>query len=133
MMEEDLRSRLRADQAVAAIAGARVDWGLRPDNNNASAITLTTVSTGAFYTYRGRDRMSSPRVQIDCWGATPGAAVKLARAVEALMERPGEQGATIFGAAQLEVETGPEADEAAGGTVIYRCIRDFAVWHRPAA
>lgn len=132
MIEEDLRARLLADAGVRAIAGSRVDWGLRPDKGNPNAITLTAVSTGAFYNYRGRDRMSSPRIQFDCWGARPGDAIRLARALVTLMESPGQQGGTKFAPAQLQVEIGPDADEAAGGTIIYRCIRDFAVWHRPA-
>ena len=77
-MDEALRARLRSE-----VPGVPVDWGMSMQGINPPRIVLTRVSGGADYTSEGPSGYSVARVQVDCYGASVGAAKTLARSVKA--------------------------------------------------
>ncbi|WP_420141761.1 tail completion protein gp17 [Sphingomonas sp.] len=132
MMEQDLRTRLKAGQALTDRVGDRIDWGLRPAATALPAVTLTVVSAPVQYTYLGRQRLRWARIQIDVWAATYKDAATVAALLPPLIEPKETVGATDFKGAFVSMEIDADPEEAAGGTLIHRRIVEFIVWHRPA-
>lgn len=85
-MEEWLRTRLRGDAAVAAIVEQRSDWGMRPQGDPKPGIALHLISDIPARRMSGQPTWHDARVQVDCWGSTPGQAIRLRRAVASLFE-----------------------------------------------
>ena len=81
-MRTALRSRIRANTA----AESRVDWGLRPQAKDLSAIRLTNVSEPRGYTMAGPQATQMYRVQADCYGADYKQASELGDELIALLE-----------------------------------------------
>lgn len=131
-MEEDLRARLLAAAALQAAVASRIDWGVRPKAGALPAITLTLAAEAPAYTYKGRMLLTGSRVQFDCWGATAGQAIKLARLLPPIVEPPAVQGATRFAASFVEMTMDAGQEEIAVGTLVFRRIVDFRIWHSPA-
>ncbi|NBE05931.1 DUF3168 domain-containing protein [Paragemmobacter ruber] len=77
-MEEVLRALLRA-----ALPGVAVDWGENDARAAVPRVRLMRVSGGAEYANDGPVGLHRARVQVDCIGATYGAAKGLARQVKA--------------------------------------------------
>jgi hypothetical protein len=84
-MEEYLRSILKADSSVVALSGGRVDWGARPQGDALPAVILRLIDGSVGRHLKGPDGLWMGRVQIDCWGASYGAAKGLSRAVIAAL------------------------------------------------
>ncbi|MFX4088053.1 hypothetical protein ACKU27_23460 [Sphingobium yanoikuyae] len=77
-MQQALRHRIRSSQAVAAIAGTKVDWGNR---TGLPAVSLIIVSGDLAQHMKGTQALQFARVQADCWAATYAEAKSLADAV----------------------------------------------------
>lgn len=132
-MEEDFTARLLANPGIAALFGKRINWGERPAKDPLPGATLLLVSPGRRYVHGGADPTGSPRVQIDCYGASFAQARAGARAIRDALETPANQGRTAFSTALLEAERGPLVEDVGGGLKVHRVSMDFFVWFSPAA
>lgn len=123
-MEEALRAHLLANSGVQALAGDRLDWGLRPAMLPSGR--LQVVGSTPFYTFDGRDSLTPYRVQIEAFGETAGAAKQLARAIDAAMTnlpKPSFDSAFLI-TERDDVDTGPN------GQPVHRALRDYRLFHR---
>lgn len=85
-LEEGLVTYLRADGPIAALVGTRVHPMILPQVATYPALAYMVVSDDRPQSHSGPTGLATPRVQIDCWGATYGAAKALERAVRAALE-----------------------------------------------
>lgn len=131
-MKADLVARLKADTAVAAIAGEAVTWGDRLREESVPALTLLLVSPGRDYDHNGPTGEDEPRVQIDCYGRTDEEADALAQAVRDCLEQPAVVGSTRFEEAFLDAETTIDEGDQDGGEPLYRISQDYIFLHSPA-
>lgn len=124
-MEEALRAILLGAGSITSKTGLRVDWGLRPQGQQLPAIALTAINDGPEGHSLDGAGVSRGLVQIDCYGATYGAAKTLSRAVRTLMDgakTPVFQGIFLNGARDLS--------ETDGVTPIHRVSMDFTVFYQ---
>lgn len=84
-MEEDFRTLIRASSAVAALVGARVNWGAHPQGEPLPGIVLNMISGDTPRHMQGQGGMLSSRVQVDCYALTIDAAKQVSRAVIAAL------------------------------------------------
>ena len=131
-MEEDLRARLLADAGLTARVATRVDWVERPKATGLPAITLTLISRVLEWTYNGASSLVASRIQVDVWGVTAKDVITIARLLPAILFEPATQGTTRFARAFLDLEQDGGTEEIVTGTLIYRRILDFTLWHSPA-
>lgn len=126
-MEEALRALLRADTAVAAIVGTRVDWNTRPQGDALPAITLHRITGSPGYHVAGSDGLYESVVQVDCWASSFPAAKTLARAVEAALSGHigGVFRAVFIEALRDRVDDGQPA-------LIHQSSLDIRAWHTAA-
>mgnify|MGYP000331820131 FL=1 len=134
-MEEDLRSLLLAAPGVAALAGARVSWGGRPQGKGFPAVLLHLVSERRGHGLAGPEALADARVQVDCWALVYREAKALGRAVSAALDGyAGIVGATRFqGVFQENGRDTSEVRAADGGDVVEQLFRtslDFRVRHQ---
>tara|TARA_R110002051_G_scaffold325869_1_gene432665 strand:+ start:16421 stop:16807 length:387 start_codon:yes stop_codon:yes gene_type:complete len=80
-MEEEFRALLKADPALSAIVGDRIDFGTREQGGALPAIVLNTISDVKDHHMNGSGGLYQGRVQVDCYGMTYGAAKLASRAV----------------------------------------------------
>lgn len=117
-MEEHLR-------ALLAGLGYPAAWGGLGQGTALPRIALFNVSGRDDMNLKARSGWIAGRVQVDCYGATYGQAVGVARQVRALLS--GYAGGPIMRAA---LEAKRDQPDAAGGDVIQRVSLDFAVEYR---
>lgn len=132
-MEEALIARLLAAPPLAALVGNRINWGLRVQGEPLPALTLTNISPGRSYTYKGAAGLAGPRVQFDAYAADFLTAKALARALITVLEQPATVAGISFAPAFLEAERGPDAEDLGGGARVERVRLDFFIWFSPAA
>lgn len=129
-MEELVRERLLSSSAVAALAGARVDFGSNPQGSASPRVCLWTISDAEGLTIEGPDGFSQGRVQADCYGTTYSAAKTLSRAVRSALD--GYAGGSL----QLVRLIGTR-ESREGGTNeaerLFRVTLDFATFYNPAS
>jgi hypothetical protein len=86
-MEEALTKHLLASTAVTAMVGDRITWDERPQGDSLPSLVLQVIDGAPEYSDEGSARLTTLRVQIDCWathadGANGGTIAKqLGRAV----------------------------------------------------
>jgi hypothetical protein len=131
-MKADLKTRLRANAALAALVAARVHWLRRPRNGALGAVTLSIVGAGREYCHAGAVGLSRPRVRTETWGATEAQATEIADALTVAIEAIGTTGTTTFKGAFLEMEQGFDPETMGDGAEVVRILRDFTLWHQPA-
>lgn len=124
-MKADLRGRIAANAAVAAIVGSAVSWFEKNRKKNYPAVILNTIDAGRDYHHGGASGLDEPRVQIDSYGTTPAQADALALAVRAAMEAAQTYGSTVFGPGFLESENTFTEGEQDGGQRLYRVSQDY--------
>ena len=131
-VESDLTAWLLADTALSALIGARVTWGARVQLEALPAIRCLLVSPGVTYTHSGPTGLASPRVQIDCFGATPESvqAVRDALADRMHAARAGVSGVGGIKGAFIAADRHSEPEDLGGGNMVFRRIIDFFVWHQ---
>ncbi len=128
-MEEALIARLLADTGVAAIAGARVFPGSRPQGAALPAVVLNQISGGPLYADDGEVGLEQARIQIDCWAESYAAAKLLARAVTASLSAfEGTVGATTFQFIELDIEQDLREGGGDAASYPFRTALDFLVW-----
>lgn len=132
-MEEWLRAQMLATAGISDIAGNRVDWELRPQGDDAPAIVLHLISAVPELKMTGNPTWSDARVQVDCWAKTPGAAVRLRRAVVALSQglrdvAAGKKYRVFVIDADSKVEA--QKGEASIGAIDHRASVDLRVIHQ---
>lgn len=125
-MQTALRTRLKANGPVAAIAGPRVDWGLRPQAKALPALSLLIVPTPRDYHMGGAQVTQQWRVQCDCWGLTYKAAFDLAGAVIACLEPASGEFQASF------VERRADMPELTDAGEVHRVMLEFKITHIPA-
>ena len=118
-MEEAFRALL-----IAALPGVPVAWGLGA--TDIPRIVLFVVSGGDGYTQDGPSGLCWRRVQVDCYGATYGAARLLSRDVRAALS--GYRGG-IFNGIFLDADRDGETDDKAD-SVQARVSLDFMVHYK---
>lgn len=126
-MEIALRARLLADAGVSALAGTRVDWGVRPQGTTAPCIVLTTVSDTRSQHMAGFDGYRTTRVQLDCYALKKADAVALREAViAALIGEAVQSGVTFL---RAFVNTVVDRGEHTETGFIHREQIDLNLWH----
>lgn len=125
-MEEAIIARLLADTGVAAIAGARVFPGMRPQGSALPAAVLNRISGGPLYADDGEVGLEQARIQIDCWAETYTGAKKLARAVTACLSAfEGMVGTTTFEFIELDIERDLQEGGGDAASYPFRTALDF--------
>lgn len=129
-MEEALRAYLLAATSVAALAAARVDWGLRPQGKVLPAVVLSAPDDRDDIVHDGPSGLVMTRVQIDCWARTAGEAKRLARAIRALLNgKRLETGGRKF---VFRLDAARELPDSDTEGTLHRVSLDFRVWHGEA-
>lgn len=128
--QEDLRSRLIKDAAIAGLVGDRVAWVEGPREGGRPWLVLTIAGVRRGWSHSGQTGFDYHRVQFDGQSTDPDEAVAIAAAAQAVMEAGAVVGGTRFHPAQLQLEL--DQVEDLDGTRIYRAMRDFGVEHQPA-
>lgn len=128
-MEQALSAYLRESAAVVAIVGVRIDWGLRPQGSALPALGLTVVSRIPVDSDEGDSRLSTSRVQADCWAATTTGAKALATALRATLSGRHFQSLGVTFDVWTEIETDFAAELDKGGVPIHRVGVDYLINH----
>jgi len=132
-MQEDLRTFLLADAAIAGLAGARVVWGERAQGSGYPAVVLTRVSGAPYAGVAGVTDLIATRVQADCYALSLAGAAALERAVTARLNGyRGTVGGTAFGGIFLESARDLTAPEITGDERPVRISLDFILHHKEA-
>ena len=106
MIEQGFYSLLSTTPAVTAIAGDRVYFNVRPQNERRPCLILTRVSTGFFRTFKSRSGSIRGSVQIDALAPTYGVAKELTKAVRDVLDNfKGNAGGTRFRWVQIDDES----------------------------
>lgn len=128
-----LRSYLLADSGIAAVVAARIYPLKMPQGEMRASIVFTRVTGLSGVTSSGPDRVSRPRIQIDCWATDPDAASSLADLVKERIEgftgtvqwdenSPGN--AVRIQGVFMDMEREDHDDVAK----LYRMSRDYLIW-----
>lgn len=118
-MQGALRARLIADGPLAGLladhgATKAVFWGIRPQDSALNAITLQTISAPRDQHMKGAQAVQWVRVQADCWSATFGGALAMAKRVIAIAEAAATVEGIKFRRASVEgpVDRGEQTEAA---------------------
>lgn len=130
MMEADLIARLLADGRVSDLLENRINPVSRIEGENLPALTVTKVSPGRDYTFKGPIGQQSTLMQFDAWALTPLQAKNVISAVMSVLEAPAQHGWTDFGMSFLQSERDGHEDVLGIGTV-FRVSADFLIWWKP--
>lgn len=131
-MEEALVAMLLADAGVAAVLGARVNWGRRPQGaGNQPYCVLQVISQVPDYTYQGSAGRGQARVQADVYALSYELAKQAARALKARLSGfRGTRSGVAFDGIFIDDERDlPEADPGEV-TNLFRTSIDFIIHHR---
>lgn len=130
-MEEALRAKLRANAALTALVGTRIDWGLRGTGAGLPAVRLFEISSVARMNLAGGSAWTRSRIQIDCLGRT----YKAARNIADILAKP--PAGILIGmretVSDVRLRTfimnrrADHDDDAEG--VVHRTSIDVMVWH----
>lgn len=127
-MQGALRARVLADPTVAAKAGTRVYWGVRPQGEALPAVVLNVISEPHEFHLKGPNDFRASRVQVDALASSYGDALKIAEALIVALVQPNRSNGVVFQHADAE---GPrnQGEDTAGGFV-HRHSSDFLIRHR---
>ena len=132
-MDEAFLALLLADPVLSERVGRRIQWGVQPPGETATAyINLQLVSGSRRYSLDGPSRWCSVRVQVDVWADRTAEALTIWRAVENLLSGySGPVGAVVLSMVRLEGVRGlsERLNETARLT---GCSGDFVFSWRPA-
>lgn len=128
-MHAQIRARLLADAALAAICGARIEWGLRVPG--LPGVRMFTVSSTETYHAEGTAKLTFERVQIDAFAATYGAAKAAADAIKASLSGfAGTLGSARIQRVELiNARDTSEAGNTEAETIFGRSL-DFLIIHK---
>lgn len=129
-LEEGLVTYLKANGGVAALVGTRVYPLILPQEATYPALAYMVVSDDRPQSHSGPTGLATPRIQIDCWGATYGATKLLERAVRLALEGyVGAMGSVTVRGVFLDTAQDLFDEEAQK----YRVRMDFFISYREAA
>lgn len=126
-VEVALRSRLKADAAVAAIVATRIDWSVRPQRSAMPAIVLQVVSDVRPQTFKENTGTRETRVQIDCYALTRAQAISLRDAVINAISSGGTFFSVSFSRTFINnvIDRGENTDTG----FVHRELIDASIWH----
>lgn len=124
-METTIRDALKASDSVKALAGTRVDWGVRPEGKALPAITLNLVDDVADRHLNGESGVTMSRVQLVCWAADYKTARALEIAAKAALIRLRTAPVRV-----IHFDTMRTGSDTTPGQIIHRRSRDLLVWHK---
>lgn len=135
-IREALYGWLSTDPNIAALVGTRIYPNKLPQGSTFPQITFFKVSNPRVRNLSGPDGLSSPRIQIDCWGLTPDSAKDVADAVRTsnigghgLDGFRGTMGSVVVQSTNFEDERdtyNPPIDDSDIGT--HQVSLDLIVW-----
>jgi hypothetical protein len=131
-LEEGLRAFLKADSAITALVGSRIDWNVRPQASGLPAVVLHRITGRRDYTMGGRSGLVDSVVQIDCWGSTYAAAKAVSRAVVLRLDELRLPPYQAFVEDERDTFDQAPAPGADGSTEFHRASLDVRVWHSEA-
>jgi hypothetical protein len=111
---------LKANVAVAAIAGTQIYPILIPQNTALPAVTIQRISGGQQNTLGGYNGMERPRIQVDCWATSYTTAKKLGAAIRLAMNSSSE----------FKAGCESDLDEYDDDSKTFQVSLDFYVWHQ---
>lgn len=130
-MEAALMAKLLASASITALVSTRINWSRRPQGSALPCIVLHRIDGTPDVHHGGASGLVQSRVQIDCWGASYGAAKAIARAVEtAVTAQTFTQGAIRFDVILVADERDSTFDET---TPIFRTSLDLLVFSANAS
>ena len=127
-IETELRARLAADGAVAALVSTRIYPLVLPQNPTLPAVTFSRVSGLRLHDIAGAAGRGMPRISFSSWAETYTGAQTLAAAVRASLNGFIGVLATISAVVRLENEIDLYEDE----TFVYRILQDYIINHTEA-
>ncbi len=133
-MQEAFHRLLRDATAVAALLTVddeiRIYWVQAPQGTSRPYVTLLTVSKVPDMHMTAASGLEFARVQIDCYAASYGGSLAIARAIDAaLLGFSGTKAETYFnGIFRADWREGFEDD--ATPEKLYRQSLDYEIWHR---
>lgn len=138
-MEEVLVARLRADAAVATVAGMfnnrpAIDVGERRSDQPESfpACFIDVIAPGRQYDQDGPSGLHLPRIRFECFGRSFLQAKQLAVAITELVETPQEvDGIRFHRGAQLVLDRSMTPEDLGGGIKVFRRLRDMMIPYTP--
>jgi hypothetical protein len=130
-MEAALMAKLLASAGITALVSTRINWSRRPQGSALPCIVLHRIDGTPDVHHGGASGLVQSRVQVDCWGASYGAAKAIARAVEtAVTAQTFTQGAIRFDVILVADERDSTFDET---TPIFRTSLDLLVFSANAS
>jgi hypothetical protein len=129
--EQAVFEHLAGDSAVRALAGDRLYPERLPQKATFPALTYTRISNLTSLTQDGPTGSERPRVEIDAWAETYGAAVTLAEAVKSALH--GRAWTASDGTVVELVELDTDRDDPVPDPVLRRRIADYFVHVKPAS
>jgi hypothetical protein len=130
-MEAALMAKLLASASITALVSTRINWSRRPQGSALPCIVLHRIDGTPDVHHGGASGLVQSRVQVDCWGASYGAAKAIARAVEtAVTAQTFTQGAIRFDVILVADERDSTFDET---TPIFRTSLDLLVFSANAS
>jgi hypothetical protein len=128
-MEEALIALLIGDGGLAALVGARVHGGSRPQGSGLPAVVIARIGGAPLYSDEGEVGLDQARMQVDCWGESYASAKLTARAVRRVLS--GFEG-TVGGITIQFIMLDAERDFREGGAnsaeYLFRTTLDFLIW-----
>lgn len=129
-MERELLAYLKAQTAITALVGTRMNWGLRGQGAQLPAITLNLIDKIPQYSDEGEVGLFSSRVQIDGWAENDQNAAALGEAVRAALSGKRFPADSLLLDAWSQGET-RETEQGSGTTApIHRSRTDYLIWHK---
>lgn len=130
-MEAALMAKLLASAGITALVSTRINWSRRPQGSALPCIVLHRIDGTPDVHHGGASGLVQSRVQVDCLGASYGAAKAIARAVEtAVTAQTFTQGAIRFDVILVADERDSTFDET---TPIFRTSLDLLVFSANAS
>ncbi|MBP7704199.1 MAG: DUF3168 domain-containing protein [Caulobacter sp.] len=126
-MENTLKQHLLGDPTLAALVADRINWVRRPEKAGLPAITLRRVGGPRDYHMQGASGLVLARLQIDCWGASFGAAKDVAKAlIASLNAMPrGDIVQAVFINDETDVDDAGQLEDVP----VFNTRVDARVWH----
>ncbi len=122
-----LRARLKADTAVAAIVGTRVDWDERPQRSAYPAVVLELAADPRPQNMGGLNASRGTRVWVNCFAVTAKTKAELREAViAALLPETTQDGVNFRRGFVNNVINRSENTETG---FVHRDLIDVTLWH----
>ncbi|WP_260928216.1 DUF3168 domain-containing protein [Novosphingobium sp. 9] len=122
--ETALRSRLKA---LPALAGAFVEWDVRPQASSYPAVVLETIGGERAQTMAGLQQTNRDRIQFNCFAMDKVSAVALREAVIATVADPAIVEGIEFQRGQIILHRS-DSESTDAGTVRIEIV-DAYLWH----